>query len=58
MVVWNIYTMFCPPVRAIIHSRRLVDYRRVQADKPWYMYNGYFIITLLKILKVAADIVP
>ena len=27
---------FCPPVREIIHSLKLVDYLHVQADKPLY----------------------
>ena len=29
---------FCPPVRKIIHSIKLVDYLHVQADNPWYYY--------------------
>ena len=29
----------CPPVREIIHSQKLVDYLRAQADKTWYNYN-------------------
>ena len=28
----------CPPVRKIIHSLKLVDYLRVQADNTWYNY--------------------
>ena len=38
----NSYTMFCPPVRKIIHSLKLVDYLHVQADNPWYNY--YLIV--------------
>ena len=29
---------FCPTVRKIIHSLKLVDYLHVQADNPWLNY--------------------
>ena len=35
--------MVCLPVRVIIHSQKLVDYLRVQADKPGYNYYLYLM---------------
>ena len=36
-------SLVCPPVQEIIHSLRLVDYRLLQADKPWYKHSILFI---------------
>ena len=35
--------MFCPPVREIIYSLKLLDYLHVQADKP-FSAIGYVIV--------------
>ena len=34
----------CPPVHKIIHSLKLVDFLKVQADNPWY--NHYMTVYL------------
>ena len=43
--------MVCPPVRALIHSLKLVDFPLVQEDKPrynYYVFVGYYLIPILK----------